>query len=306
MNLNINSGYSNVKDNSKRGGYTTGSKIESMGNMKNNETTESSAAGCSVKVEDISMGYRVFGSGCPLLLIMGYGSTMNLWESSLITKLASRFKVVIFDNRGTGISTTGTKPFSIEQFCEDTAGLMDATGITQAHVLGWSMGSLIAQELVIRYPSKVNKLILYSTYCSAEMFPPSLEIIQQLTDMTGTPEERGMRFISTLFPGIWIQNNGRRIGEIFFRPMGNLPEETLQQQSGAIDEWNGSEGRLGEINHPVLLITGTEDCLVLPQNSHFMKEKIPNAQLDQIGNGGHGLMFQYPDIFCEKVVTFLG
>ena len=275
-------------------------------NMIKNDTTESSAAGCSINVEDISMGYRVFGSGYPLLLIMGYGSTMNLWESSLIRKLASRFKVVVFDNRGIGISTTGTKPFSIGQFCEDTAGLMDALGIQQAHVLGWSMGSLIAQELVLRYPSKVNKLILYSTYCSAEMFPPSPEIIQQLTDMTGTPEERGMRFISTLFPGIWLQNNGHRIGEIFFRPMGNMPEETLQQQSKAIDEWNGSEGRLGKIYNPVLLISGTEDCLVLPQNSHFMHEKIPNAQLDLIGNGGHGLMFQYPDIFCEKVVAFLG
>jgi len=275
-------------------------------NLTSNETIESSADGCSINVADISIGYRVLGSGYPLLLIMGYGSTMNLWESALISKLASRFKVIIFDNRGIGNSTTGTEPFSIVQFCEDTAGLMDALGIPQAHILGWSMGSLIAQELILRHPSRVNKLILYSTYSSEGMFPPSPEIIQQLTDMTGTPEERGMRFISTLFPGIWLQNNGPRIGEIFFRPMGNLPEETLQQQSKAIDEWNGSEGRLGEIYNPVLLITGTEDCLVLPQNSLFIHEKIPNAQLELIGNGGHGLMFQYPDIFCEKVVAFLG
>ncbi|MEI6154780.1 MAG: alpha/beta hydrolase [Deltaproteobacteria bacterium] len=215
-------------------------KIESMGNnMIKNETTESSAAGCSIKVEDISMGYRVFGIGYPLLLIM------------------------------------------------------------------MSMGSLIAQELVLRYPSKVNKLILYSTYCSAEMFPTSLDIIQQLTDVTGTPEERGMRFIRALFPGNWLQNNGNRIEEIFFRPMGNLPEETLQQQSKSIDEWNGSAVLLGEISNSVLLITGTEDCLVLPQNSRFMSEKIPNAQLVMLENGGHGLMFQYPDMFCEKVVGFL-
>jgi len=274
-------------------------------NTAKNETTESSAAGCSITVADISMGYRVFGSGYPLLLIMGYGSTMNLWESALINKLASRFKVVTFDNRGIGNSTTGTKSFSIGQFCEDTVGLMDALGIEQAHVLGWSMGSLIAQELVLRYPSKVNKLILYSTYCSAEMFPPGLDIIQQLNDVTGTPEERGMRFIRTLFPGNWLQNNGYRIEEIFFRPMGNLPEETLQQQSESIDEWNGSAARLGEISNSVLLITGTEDCLVPPQNSRFMSEKIPNAQLVMIENGGHGLMFQYPDSFYEKVVGFL-
>jgi pimeloyl-ACP methyl ester carboxylesterase len=275
-------------------------------NMIKNETTESSAAGCSINVEDISMGYRVFGSGYPLFLIMGYGSTMNLWEFALINKLASRFKVIIFDNRGIGNSTTGSKPFSIEQFCEDTSGFMDALGIQQAHVLGWSMGSLIAQELALRYPSKVNKLILASSYCDAEMFPPSPEIINQLTDMTGTPQERGMRFIQVLFPDNWLQNNGKRIGDIFFRPMGNLSEETMQQQSKAIEEWKGSTALLGEIRNSVLLITGTEDCLVVPQNSRFMSEKIPNAQLDLIDNCGHGLMFQYPDLFCEKVVGFLG
>ncbi len=273
--------------------------------MTNNESIESSTDVCSINVEDISMGYRVFGSGYPLILIMGYGSTMNLWESALISKLATQYKVIIFDNRGIGNSNTGTKPFSIGQFGEDTAGFMDALGIEQAHVLGWSMGSLIAQELVLRHPSKVNKLILYSAHCGGEMVPPNPEIIQQLTDLTGTDQERGMRFISTLFPVNWLKKNSNRIEEIFFRPIGNLPEETLQQQSKSIDEWNGSANHLGEIRNSVLLITGTEDCLVLPQNSRYMSEKIPNAQLDLIENGGHGLMFQYPDMFCEKVVGFL-
>lgn len=95
---------------------------------------------------------------------------------------------------------------------------------------------------------------------------------------------------------IWLFSNS---------PMGSLPNETLQQQSKAIDEWSGSEGLLGEIISPVLLITGTEDYLVPCQNSQFMQEKIPNAELDLIENGGHGLMFQYPDLFCEKVMGFL-
>lgn len=269
------------------------------------ETLGSSETECSISVADISMGYRIFGSGYPLFLIMGYGSTMNLWEPGLISKLASQFKVVVFDNRGIGRSGAGTKAFSIEQFCEDTSGLMDALGIQQAHVLGWSMGSLIAQELVLRHPSKVNKLILYAAHCGAEMFPPRPEIIQRLTDVTGTPQERGMRYINVLFPDNWLQNHGKRIGEIFFRPMGNIPEETVGQQAMAIDAWKGSAGRLNEIRSPVLLIIGAEDCLVVPRNSCFMSEKIPKAQLDLIENGGHGLMFQYPDIFCEKIVGFL-
>jgi pimeloyl-ACP methyl ester carboxylesterase len=269
------------------------------------ETFESSEAECSVNVADISMGYRVIGNGYPLLLIMGYGSTMRLWEPSLINKLASRFKVIIFDNRGIGNSGPGTKAFSIEQFCEDTSGLMDALGIERAHVLGWSMGSLIAQEYALRHPSKVNKLILYAAYCDAAMFPPRSEIIQQLTDMTGTPKERGMRYINLIFPSHWLQEHGKRIGEIFFRPLGNIPEETVGRQAMAIDAWKGTADRLGEIRSPVLLITGAEDCLVVPGNSRFMSEKIVDAQLELIENGGHGLMFQYPDMFCEKVVGFL-
>ena len=230
---------------------------------------------------------------------------MNLWESSLIHQLASQFKVIIFDNRGIGSSSIGTKAFSIERLCEDTAGLMDALGIQQAHVIGWSMGALIAQELVLRHSSKVNKLILYSAFCSGEMFPPSSELMKQLTDMTGSPQERGMRFIDALFPDSWIQNNGKRIGEIFFHPMGNIPEETVGKQAEAIAAWKGSCNRLCEIRTPVLLITGAEDCLVVSKNSHFMSDKILHSQLVLIENSGHGLMFQYPEIFCEQVVGFL-
>ncbi len=269
------------------------------------ETVESGETDRSIRVDDITMGYRVFGSGDPLLLIMGYGSTLNLWEPSLITQLASRFMVIVFDNRGIGQSETGTKTFSIEQFADDTSGFMDALGIQQAHILGWSMGSLIAQELVLRHPSKVNKLILYAAHCGAERFPPSPEIIQLLTDPTGTPQERGMRFIRILFPEPWLQNQGQRIGEIFFRPMGNIPEQTPEQQSQAIVAWKGSADRLGQIRRPVLLITGEEDVLVVPQNSRFICDQIPAAQLDVIENAGHGLMFQYPDLFCEKVFRFL-
>lgn len=273
--------------------------------LTSHKTQGSSAAEFTIQVADIRMGYRIFGSGYPLLLIMGYGSTMNLWESSLINKLASQFKVIIFDNRGIGSSSIGKKAFSIEQLSEDTAGLIDALGIQQAHVIGWSMGALIAQELVLRYPAKVNKLILYSAFCSGEMFPPSSEIMKQLTDMTGTPQERGMRFIGALFPDPWLQNNSKRIGEIFFHPMGNIPEETVGKQAEAIAAWKGSCDRLGEIRSPVLLITGAEDCLVVPQNSHLMSDKIRYSQLVLIENSGHGLMFQYPEIFCEQLFGFL-
>lgn len=269
------------------------------------DSVDSSGGECSINVADIKMGYRVYGSGYPLLMIMGYGSTMNLWESGLIRQFASRFKVIIFDNRGMGRTEAGTREFSIEQFADDTSGLMDALGISQAHVLGWSMGSLIAQELAIRRPAKVNKLILYAALGDAAMFPPAPEVVRQLTDTSGTPQERGMRYISVLFPDSWLRKHGERIGEIFFRPMGNIPEENVARQAMAIETWKGSFERLGGILNPSLLITGVEDVLVIPQNAHYLSENIPNAQLVLIENAGHGLMFQYPDAFCEKIISFL-
>lgn len=265
----------------------------------------SDGADRSTRVGDIQMGYRTYGSGYPLVMIMGYGSTMNLWEPGLIRSLSTRFKVIVFDNRGMGNTDTGQRPFSIEQFADDTVALMDVLDIQQAHVLGWSMGALIAEEVVLRHPGKVNKLVLYAAHCNASLFPPAPEVIQKLTDTSGTPEEQGMRFISVLFPPDWIQSHGERLKEIFYRPMGNISPEAMAKQSMAIDTWKGCCDRLGEINTPTLIITGADDVLVPPQNARYLVGKIPDAQLVLSENSGHGLMFQYPDRFSEKVIVFL-
>lgn len=258
-----------------------------------------------VQVGDIKIGYRIYGNGYPLVMIMGYGSTMKLWEPGLIRTLSSFFKLIVFDNRGMRNTEEGQRSFTIEQFADDTAGLMDALGIRQAHVLGWSMGALIAEEVVLRHPDKVNKLVLYAAHCNAGLFPPTPEVIQKLTDTSGTPEEQGMRFISVLFPSDWLQSHGERIKEIFYRPMGNISTKTMAKQSMAIGTWKGCCDRLGEIKNPTLLITGADDLLVPPQNTRYLVGKFPNAKSELCENSGHGLMFQFPDIFSEKVMDFL-
>lgn len=270
-----------------------------------NSNNESSPTEGTIQVADIKMGYRIYGNGFPLILISGYGSTMELWEPGTINALATHYQVIIFDNRGIGQTEKGTKAFSIEQFSEDSCGLMDALGIKQAHVMGWSMGGMIAQELALQHPDRISKLILYGAHCGASMFPPRPEIIQMLTDLSGTPRERGMRYLGVLFSGEWMQNNGMRIGQIFGRPMGNISEDTVSQQSEAIEAWPGSADRLSGMRFPVLLISGADDNLVIAKNLEFMSSKIPNAQMELVENSGHGLMFQHPELFCEKVLGFL-
>jgi pimeloyl-ACP methyl ester carboxylesterase len=259
----------------------------------------------SVQVGDIEMSYRMCGDGYPLVMIMGYGSTMNLWEPGLVNAIASHFKVIVFDNRGMGNTGDGEREFTIEQFADDTGGLMNALGIQKAHVLGWSMGSLIAQELVLNHPEKVDKLILYAAHCDANMFPPSPEVIEKLRDTSGTPEEQGMRWISLLFPSDWLESHGDRVKEIFFRPMGSTPPESIGKQAMAIGNWDGSCDRLPEIKNQTLLVAGADDILVPPKNSQYMVGRIPRAQLTILEKGGHGIMFQFPDKFAQTVISFL-
>lgn len=118
-----------------------------------------------VQVGDIEIAYKVFGKGEPIVLIHGYGGSMDVWDPQLLEVLAENHTVIVFNNRGVGNTTVGLKQYSIEHLSDDTAGLLDALGINKSNVLGWSMGGMVAQELALNHPNKVNNLILYASTC---------------------------------------------------------------------------------------------------------------------------------------------
>ena len=137
-----------------------------------------------VHVGDIEMAYKMFGKGDPILLISPAQADMNYWEPSLLSSLSSNHTVIVFDNRGVGNTTTGIKPFSVQQFANDTAGLLDALKIQKADVLGYSLGSFIAQQLAVTHPDKVNRLVLIATTCGGkESIPPSPEFLKMDIDI---------------------------------------------------------------------------------------------------------------------------
>jgi pimeloyl-ACP methyl ester carboxylesterase len=267
-------------------------------------------AGCmsplgAEEVGDINIDYRISGTGYPLVMIMGYSGTMDMWDPNVLRILASRYKVVTFDNRGMGGTDAGDRRFTMEQFADDTAGLMDALGIQKAHVLGWSMGTNIAQELALRHPEKVNKLILYAADCGTDVVPIAPDVLEKLRDTSGTPRERGKRLVFLLFSMNWLKNNVAYVKKLFSRPMKSASPENIKRQYSAMENWKGSCDRLDQINCPTLLITGTEDVLTPPENSPMMAKKIPGAKLVTFENGGHGIMYQYPDRFSRAVIDFL-
>ena len=126
-----------------------------------------------VHVGDIEMAYKMFGKGDPILLIQGVGGSMDDWEPTILRELSSNHTVIIFDNRGVGNTTAGTKQFSIQQFANDSAGLLDALKIQKADVMGHSMGSFITQQLTLTHPEKVNRLVLVSSTCGGKESIPN-------------------------------------------------------------------------------------------------------------------------------------
>src|SRR4029079_3504177 len=121
-----------------------------------------------VHVGDIDIGYKILGKGEPILLFNGASDNMDAWDPSFLRSLSSNHTVIAFDQRGIGNTTTGSKPYSMEQLANDTAGLLDALKIPKADVMGYSLGSFMAQQLAVSHPEKVNSLILVAATCGGK------------------------------------------------------------------------------------------------------------------------------------------
>ena len=269
-----------------------------------------------VQVGDINIAYKRFGQGKPILFISGTSQTKDAWDPTLLLQLAAtNHTVIVFDNRGIGETTVGTKPFSIEQFANDTAGFLDALQIEKADVFGASLGSFVAQELVLNYPEKVDRLILHATYCGGNeaiyasgqvaeraMILSSAEVLQNMT-----AEEQAMVLAQIMFPQEWLEQHPEILNTAIIQlaPSRSATPEIIQQQGFASATWKGSCDRLPNITQPTLLIVGDQDVLLPAANAVMMAQRIPNSWLVIIQGTGHGMAWQVPNEFSAIVQTFL-
>jgi pimeloyl-ACP methyl ester carboxylesterase len=268
-----------------------------------------------VQVRDINIAYKMFGQGKPILLISGIGQTKEAWEPSLLSNLAAtNHTLIVFDNRGIGETTVGTKPFSIEQFADDTAGLLDALHIEKVDVIGYSLGSLVAQELSLNYPQKVDRLVLHGTSCGGnETVPPSEQTAEMLMTLSSpeasgnmTAEQQAMTFAQIMFPPEWLEEHPEILNAIIEAPpFKSVSPEDIQQQAMAVGTWKGACDRLSSITKPALLIVGDQDLLAPAANSIMMAQRIPHSWLVIIQGTGHGMMLQVPNEFTAYIQNFL-
>ena len=268
-----------------------------------------------VKVEDIDIAYKTFGEGNnTILLISGGSNTMNFWDPHLLEELAKNNTVIVFDSRGIGNTTSGTAPFSIKQFANDTVGLLDAIGIVdKVDILGFSLGSLIAQEIAYMHQERIDSLILYGSFCGGNDFiPPSSSALKNFTDTLTNPERSNTSdskiysiLDNVLFSLEWMQQNPNYLEKIPREGVSIRPSDGVKLLDAFMD-WTQIEScnKLNTIKVPTLIIVGTEDSATVPANSINLVKGIPDAWLVQI-NGGHGVMFQYPEVFTKILQTFL-
>lgn len=263
----------------------------------------------TVEANDIRIYYREMGNGDPLLLIMGLGANVDWWYPDFLAPLAARYHVVAFDNRGAGRSERPPGPYSIRQMAEDAAALMDRLGWPSAHVLGMSMGGMIAQELALQHPERVRKLVLMVTTCGGpEQVPASPDVLKILyMPKEGiTPEAMARSTLYLLYPREYIEKNPEKMEEVVEAMLrAPITPEGFALQLAAIIEWS-SHSRLQDIRHPTLIITGSEDILIPPENSRILARAIPGSRLVEYPGGGHGLITQFPEEVASEVAAFLG
>jgi len=235
-----------------------------------------------VKINDINMYYEIHGEGFPLVMILGFIENIFWWHPNLINKLSEKFKVILFDNRGAGRTDKPRIDYSMKLFANDTVGLMDALKIEKAYVFGHSMGGQIAQELVLNYPEKVEKLILCATSCggSKQVIVGSEHAVRLLTRQYKQYKifELVNTIIEILFTEEFIQNNPEAVKETYQKIVKNPPPIYAYRRLLTAPLSFNSYRRLKNIDTPTLIVHGKKDILIPSQNADILADRIPGSK----------------------------
>ncbi len=260
-----------------------------------------------VKCNDINVCYEVQGKGFPLVMIMGLSANMDWWDQSLIEEISKKYKTLIFDNRGAGRTDAPKIDYSIKMFADDTARLMDNLKIQKAHILGISMGGMIAQEFALTYPQRVEKLILCSTNCGAsKSVQPAPKILNLLmSGASGTPEEIVKNTIPILFTEDFVKGSPdymKRVTEQLMK--APITQDAFTRQVKAIMAWD-TYTQLPKIKAPTLVMHGKKDILIPPENAKILADRIPGAKLAYFEKSAHALFSQETDKVVNTMLKFL-
>lgn len=250
-----------------------------------------------------AVGYRTVGSGPPLVLVMGYGGSMETWEPGFVDALAHHFRVVLFDNAGIGKTAGVRAPLTIDRMAQQTSALIAALHLGAPDVLGWSMGGLIAEALAVLHPEQVHRLVLCATYPGTGAVRPPQSAVDDL-------DAGGSKGLAVLFPpGATPAATVFSVQTSQYASRSTVPARVVAAQAKAIlQAWAGKDAALAryrDIAAPTLVADGATDRLVPAANVRTLAAGITGAKLLVYRDAGHAFLFQDAAAFVPAVVSFL-
>lgn len=264
-----------------------------------------------VRSGEISLWYETFGSGEPLLMLMGLGGTIQAWGLQIPT-LSRHFRLICPDNRGAGRSDKPPGPYSMAQFMDDVSAVLDAEGIDSAHILGASMGGLIAQEYCLRHPRRVRSLVLACTgpgFSDPARTPASPEALAPiLMDRRQATQEQVVEALMEVF---YHPDYLARIPDLAQKLLkieraNPQPVHAFEAQLQAILAQEPLSPRLGGVRAPTLVLHGEHDQVWPLGNARALAEHIAGAKLVVIPGSAHMFLIEKPHEFNQAVLDFLG
>ncbi len=254
-----------------------------------------------------SRGARIYweehGAGPPVLLIMGLSFTHEMWYR-VLPWLTEGYRTILLDNRGMGRSDVPRGPYRMSRMAEDAMAVLDAAGVEAAHVIGASMGGMIAQEIALRYPQRVLSLLLGCTSYGG--------VFARWPDLSRRPRKLPLAEDSLLdrelamAPLLYSDQtpHGRILEDIQLRSRCTWTYKGFWNQFAGILLWN-SYLRLPRIKIATLVVHGDEDRLIPPQNGRVVASRIPGARFEIIRGAGHILTTDQPEICAKLLLDFL-
>ena len=260
----------------------------------------------------IEYGYRDLGAGdVPLVLLQHFRGNLDNWDPVLVDALAAKRRVVAFDNVGVG-ATTGATPNTVEAMAHDAIAFIEALSLQRVDLLGFSLGSFVAQEIALIRPDLLRRVVLASSapQGAAGMHGWAPEVIGAV----GQPETKPQGYLGVFFaPTSTSQEAGQHAAGRIFGRTNNRDEpttwQTRQAQYDAVCRWGIPNHSLLErvtaIDLPVFVANGDGDPMILPRYSYLLAGLLPNARITIYPDSAHGFLFQHNSQFAADVHAFL-
>jgi pimeloyl-ACP methyl ester carboxylesterase len=264
------------------------------------------------EVKNGRIEYYRFGSGSPIILINGYMTDVSGWNQEFLTALARQHDVIVLNNRNVGRSIIQSPHYESKDLANDTYQLIQELGLKKPAVLGISMGGMIAQQLAVLHTDKIGPLILINTAIAGKSaIHPSPTVEEQMMEIPKNKLSRYVTAVQLFFPAAWKMQMAYTLATDRFQPLNYKeiePATIISKQRELVLRWindDATEKKISRLTMPVLILNGEADIVIPPMNSVVLANAIPHARLIRWKQGGHAMIYQYPEQIASRVTDFI-